>query len=80
MASTRGEVFRLIEESGGAVCRFSAPLLDGSAASLAEFEGRVLLIVNTAGSPPGGVACGGIAFSTTAGGSRSAALSKLSRY
>jgi glutathione peroxidase len=30
------------------VYRFSAPLLDGRTQSLAEFEGRVLLIVNTA--------------------------------
>jgi glutathione peroxidase len=33
---------------GETVYRFSAPLLDGRMTSLAEFEGRVLLIVNTA--------------------------------
>jgi glutathione peroxidase len=38
----------MIEKSGGTVYQFSAPLLDGSAVSLAEFEGQVLLIVNTA--------------------------------
>ena len=38
----------MIEESEETVYRFSAPLLDGRALSLAEFDGRVLLIVNTA--------------------------------
>jgi len=32
----------------GTVYEFSAPLLDGSGCSLAQFQGRVLLIVNTA--------------------------------
>ena len=36
------------EETAGTVYRFSAPLLDGTVQSLAEFEGKVLLIVNTA--------------------------------
>src|SRR5579864_4404970 len=34
--------------SGDSVYDFSAPLLDGRTVSLAEFKGRVLLIVNTA--------------------------------
>jgi glutathione peroxidase len=38
----------MIEESEGTVYRFSAPLLDGTVQNLADFEGRVLLIVNTA--------------------------------
>jgi glutathione peroxidase len=38
----------MIEETAGTVYRFSAPLLDGTVQSLADFEGRVLLIVNTA--------------------------------
>jgi glutathione peroxidase len=38
----------MVEESEETVYRFSAPLLDGRTVSLAEFEGRVLLIVNTA--------------------------------
>jgi glutathione peroxidase len=35
-------------ESSGSVYDFSAALLDGSAMTLSEFRGRVLLIVNTA--------------------------------
>ncbi|MGA2675070.1 MAG: glutathione peroxidase [Terracidiphilus sp.] len=38
----------MIDDSQGSVYEFSAPLLDGRAMSLAEFRGRVLLIVNTA--------------------------------
>jgi len=38
----------MIQEPAETVYRFSAPLLDGRDQSLAEFEGRVLLIVNTA--------------------------------
>ncbi len=38
----------MIEETGETVYRFSAPLLDGTVQSLADFEGRILLIVNTA--------------------------------
>jgi glutathione peroxidase len=38
----------VIEESRETVYGFSAPLLNGRALSLAQFEGRVLLIVNTA--------------------------------
>jgi glutathione peroxidase len=37
-----------MNEDTGTVYEFSAPLLDGSTVSLAEFKGRVLLIVNTA--------------------------------
>jgi glutathione peroxidase len=48
MAFSQWEVFRMIEEPGETVYRFSANLLDGRMMSLAEFEGRVLLIVNTA--------------------------------
>src|SRR5215472_9375200 len=35
-------------EPGGSVYDFSAPLLDGRMVSLAQFGGKVLLIVNTA--------------------------------
>ena len=35
-------------EPGGSVYDFSAPLLDGRTVSLAQFGGKVLLIVNTA--------------------------------
>ena len=35
-------------EESGTVYQFSAPLLDGRMMSLAEFEGRILLVVNTA--------------------------------
>ena len=35
-------------QPGGSVYDFSAPLLDGQVTSLARFEGKVLLIVNTA--------------------------------
>ena len=35
-------------QEAGSVYEFSAPLLDGRPISLAEFKGRVLLIVNTA--------------------------------
>jgi glutathione peroxidase-family protein len=38
----------LTEESQETVYEFSAPLLSGSTVSLADFRGRVLLIVNTA--------------------------------
>jgi glutathione peroxidase len=38
----------MIDESEETVYRFSAPLLDGRTVSLAEFEGQVLLLVNTA--------------------------------
>jgi glutathione peroxidase len=38
----------VVEESEESIYRFSAPLLDGRTKSLADFEGRVLLIVNTA--------------------------------
>jgi glutathione peroxidase len=38
----------MVEELEETVYRFSAPLLDGRIVSLTEFEGRVLLIVNTA--------------------------------
>jgi glutathione peroxidase len=38
----------MIQEPAETVYPFSAPLLDGRGQSLAEFEGRVLLIVNTA--------------------------------
>jgi glutathione peroxidase len=37
-----------MEPNGGSVYAFTAPLLDGRMISLAEFKGRVLLIVNTA--------------------------------
>ena len=37
-----------MKESAGSLYEFSAPLLEGRTASLAEFKGRVLLIVNTA--------------------------------
>ena len=37
-----------MEETAETVYEFSAPLLDGRNVSLREFEGRVLLIVNTA--------------------------------
>jgi glutathione peroxidase len=39
---------REMEETAETVYEFSAPLLDGRNVSLREFEGRVLLIVNTA--------------------------------
>lgn len=38
----------MIEKSRETVYRFSAPLLDGRVLGLAAFEGRVLVIVNTA--------------------------------
>jgi glutathione peroxidase len=37
-----------MEESAGTIYEFSAQLLDGRSVSLADFRGRVLLIVNTA--------------------------------
>src|SRR5271170_1807204 len=37
-----------MEQTAESVYEFSAPLLDGRTVSLAEFSGRVLLIVNTA--------------------------------
>ena len=37
-----------MDPEGGALYQFSAPLLDGRTISLAQFEGCVLLIVNTA--------------------------------
>ena len=37
-----------MEDVAGTVYEFSAQLLDGRTASLSEFKGRVLLIVNTA--------------------------------
>lgn len=37
-----------MEKPGSSVYEFAAPLLDGQTVSLAEFKGRVLLIVNTA--------------------------------
>jgi len=40
--------FPVTGSSEQAIYQFSAPLLDGRPASLAEFRGRVLLIVNTA--------------------------------
>jgi glutathione peroxidase len=39
---------KLSMQPDGSVYDFSAPLLDGQAISLAEFKGKVLLIVNTA--------------------------------
>jgi glutathione peroxidase len=47
MTSLRQEVLSM-PPSAGSVYEFSAPLLDGRDLSLAEFKGRVLLIVNTA--------------------------------
>jgi glutathione peroxidase len=37
-----------MDEARASIYRFSAPLLSGQTQSLAEFEGQVLLIVNTA--------------------------------
>lgn len=37
-----------MKPDAGSVYEFSAPLLDGRSVSLADFKGRVLLIVNTA--------------------------------
>ncbi len=45
MPGTEGEEMR---DSGGTIHGFSAPLLDGRAVNLKEFNGRVALIVNTA--------------------------------
>src|SRR5438876_9583683 len=47
-SSQRGMIAGSMEETAEMVYDFSAPLLDGRAVSLAEFKGRVLLIVNTA--------------------------------
>jgi glutathione peroxidase len=49
----------MIEETAGTVYQFSAPLLDGTVQRLDDFDGRVLLIVNTASK------CG---FTTQLGG------------
>jgi glutathione peroxidase len=48
MTSSWLEVSVAMAGSDETVYAFSAPLLDGRAMSLAEFKGRVLLIVNTA--------------------------------